>query len=472
MKVVLFIVAGLFPLFSLAQNSIFLHGRLIDAQDGETTIMFITQERQSGEQYLISLQEDGSFSLHIPLTEAGYAWFKHGEERTTLYLEPGDSLWLQLDSKSFDESLVFQGKGAGNDNYLAAHYLEFEDMENGKFPSSILLQKYGRTTDPMEFKIKAKELELMELEFMKSFATQLSEQYRTKRALELQYKWKSHVLDFPKWRGYFTQDQEKPFKWQELDPTYFDFLDTVQLNNEAAEGLPDYHDYIANLLVQHGLLAGFKVADVTAMFDYQMRLATAHLKGYSLEKLQLDLLREHLFKLNLDKMQPYFRVLAESPNQAVRQKSNELSVLASRLAPGQAVNLKLTNQVGQEVELSSYKGKVLYIDFWASWCVPCIKEFPNSKALQEHYKDSPELVFLYISLDDEKDAWETALEKHQPQGEHFWVPGFNEEVPKYFDINAIPRYVLIDKQGKIIRSDAPRPGSEALKKLLDTALIN
>jgi len=472
MRQLLLLLLGIVPVLLQAQNSAFLHGRITNVKVGETEVMMVTLDNQEGDHYPITMQEDGSFTLQIPLTASSYAWFKHGGEHTTLYLEPGDSLWLQLDSESFDESLVYMGRGAGNNNYLSAHFLQFEDMQNNKVPSYMQLQQLAAKTEPEAYKNLAREQEKVEMELLDAYTDKLSAAFRQKRALELHYKWQGHKIDFPAWRAYYTSKKEKPFKLDELDPAYFDFLDTLNLNNPAAEGIHEYHDYIGNILGELSRLAGNGYEDKSANFDYQMRLASTHLQGFSLEKFQLELLRKQLFDLDLDKMQPYFKTLSASPNESIRNKTEKLRLLALRLSPGQPVNFKLTNAGGETTELSSYKGKILYIDFWASWCVPCIKEFPNSKALQEYYKDSPELVFLYISLDDEKEMWEAGLEKHQPVGDHYWIPGFKQEVPEYFDINSIPRYVLIDQQGKIIRSDAPRPGSSELKKLIDAALSN
>lgn len=472
MKKLLLFVLLLFPLVLQAQKSALLYGRITQAEAKETELMLITSAKEKGEAYPIRLQEDGSFSIQIPITESSYAKFKHGEEHTMLYLEPGDSIWLQLDSKSFDESLVYTGRGAGNNNYLSAHFLQFEDMQNQKYPSYIQLQQLAAKIEPAAYKILAKEQEESELALLKAYEDRLSVTFRQKRNWEMYYKWQGHLIDFPFWRAYFTTKQEKPFKLDQLDHSYFDFLDTVNLNNPAAEGIYQYHEYIFKVLGELSRLAKIGNDDKSITFEYQMQLATAHLKGYSLEHFQLQLLREQLFDLNLSSMEPYFRLLSASPYETVRTKSKQMLALAARLSPGQPVDFKLSNGAGQTIELSSYRGKILYIDFWASWCVPCIKEFPNSKALQEHYKDSPELVFLYISLDDEKEMWEAGLEKHQPVGDHYWIPGFKQEVPEYFDINSIPRYVLIDQQGKIIRSAAPRPGKPELKTLIDAALKN
>ena len=116
-----------------------------------------------------------------------------------------------------------------------------------------------------------------------------------------------------------------------------------------------------------------------------------------------------------------------------------------------------TNLKGEKVILEDFKGKVVYVDFWASWCGPCRAEFPFSKQLHERLTDKQKekIVFLYISIDDKEPTWKNALNALQLIGEQGWNPG----AAQYFGIPSIPRYMLIDKKGQIIDGNAKRPSS-------------
>lgn len=123
--------------------------------------------------------------------------------------------------------------------------------------------------------------------------------------------------------------------------------------------------------------------------------------------------------------------------------------------------------------LADYKGKVVYVDVWATWCGPCRAEFPNSKVLKNEYKDEENLVFMYVSIDSDKPAWKKYL-TNDPEftGEHLFVDGaWNSEICKAYNIMAIPRYLLIDKDGKIADSNAPRPSSgEVIRNAINALL--
>ena len=111
--------------------------------------------------------------------------------------------------------------------------------------------------------------------------------------------------------------------------------------------------------------------------------------------------------------------------------------------------------------LEKYKGKVVYLDFWASWCGPCRGEMPYSLELQEAMKDK-DVVFVYISSDQDSLAWEKYIKILQITGDHYLVnPGIREDVYRNrFSIRYIPRYMLFDKKGMVVDTNAARP-SEA-----------
>jgi thiol-disulfide isomerase/thioredoxin len=110
--------------------------------------------------------------------------------------------------------------------------------------------------------------------------------------------------------------------------------------------------------------------------------------------------------------------------------------------------------------VKEFKGKVVYVDFWASWCPPCRGEMPHSKALHEQFKDNKNVVFLYITFDRTEEAWKNGIDKMAIKGYH-WYPSEKQrqDIVQKFGVSGIPRYMLIDKKGSIVNQDANRPSS-------------
>ena len=123
---------------------------------------------------------------------------------------------------------------------------------------------------------------------------------------------------------------------------------------------------------------------------------------------------------------------------------------ALALQPGQpAPDFTLHDLDGQPVSLSQFKGQVVFIDFWASWCGPCISNLPDLHKVQEKVAAQP-VVFINLSLDEDEADWREAIAEHEIEGVHLRADGWSADVAKAYSINAIPSYYLVDSQGLIV----------------------
>ncbi|HEX7414686.1 MAG TPA: TlpA disulfide reductase family protein [Bacteroidia bacterium] len=115
-----------------------------------------------------------------------------------------------------------------------------------------------------------------------------------------------------------------------------------------------------------------------------------------------------------------------------------------------AINFTLPDVNGKNVSLSSYKGKYVLVDFWASWCGPCRGENPAVVAAYLKYKDKG-FDILGVSLDQNKDKWKQAIDKDKLTWTHVSdLKGWQCEVAQKYGVTSIPFNVLLDKDGKII----------------------
>lgn len=144
-----------------------------------------------------------------------------------------------------------------------------------------------------------------------------------------------------------------------------------------------------------------------------------------------------------------------------------------KLALSTGNNNFLTNQLNHTFQydslIKSLKGKIIYIDVWASWCAPCRAEMPNSLALKNKY-DNGKVVVLFLSIDEDVAAWKK-VNKDENLGNYAYsyllLNAQETDFVKKLKISSIPRYILIDKKGQICNSKAPHPGEPELVSLLD-----
>lgn len=98
--------------------------------------------------------------------------------------------------------------------------------------------------------------------------------------------------------------------------------------------------------------------------------------------------------------------------------------------------------------LNENKGKTIVIDVWASWCPDCIKGFPSLEKVQKQY---PDAAYVFLSLDKTEEAWKQAIEKYNLKGSHYYLnEKMSGEFGKSIDLDWIPRYIIINKEGKIV----------------------
>ncbi|WP_336718093.1 TlpA disulfide reductase family protein [Chryseobacterium mucoviscidosis] len=125
-------------------------------------------------------------------------------------------------------------------------------------------------------------------------------------------------------------------------------------------------------------------------------------------------------------------------NSKIEEKTEESSLVPP--------NFSVKNENGEITETSQLRGKVVFINFWASWCPPCRAEFPSVQKFYDAYKTNQNLVFLTVNLDDEM-----ILGKNYLQKEKFTIPFLvpNSSIPKELYNGSLPTTVILDKTGKI-----------------------
>ena len=118
----------------------------------------------------------------------------------------------------------------------------------------------------------------------------------------------------------------------------------------------------------------------------------------------------------------------------------------------ESLTAKLINSENQGITfeeiLKQNQGKTVVIEVWASWCGDCVNNMPQVKKLKEKYSD---VAFVNLSCDKTFDAWKSGIEKHEVTGENYLIPdGMKGEFGSSIKLDWIPRFIVIDKEGKIV----------------------
>ncbi|NQW36627.1 MAG: TlpA family protein disulfide reductase, partial [Flavobacteriales bacterium] len=138
-----------------------------------------------------------------------------------------------------------------------------------------------------------------------------------------------------------------------------------------------------------------------------------------------------------------------------------------------SIGFDYENHKGGKTALKDLEGKLVYIEVWATWCGPCIKEMPYLTEIIKEYKDNENIVFVNISIDaiNEYDKWRTMVPAKNVGGIQLLADNSLEsEFMKYYSVGLIPRSIMLDAEGKIISQHAPRPSSKDIRTFIDENL--
>ena len=163
---------------------------------------------------------------------------------------------------------------------------------------------------------------------------------------------------------------------------------------------------------------------------------------------------------------------------AYQQQKQRASMFASYIGKPSANFANYENAKGGKTSLSDLKGKYVYVDVWATWCGPCLREIPSLKEVEKEFHGK-NIEFVSLSVDDGRgfkgDAaaarvgWLEMVKTKELGGVQILADkGWKSEFVQGFKINSIPRFILIDPAGNVVNADAPRPSSPKLKELFNS----
>jgi thiol-disulfide isomerase/thioredoxin len=178
-------------------------------------------------------------------------------------------------------------------------------------------------------------------------------------------------------------------------------------------------------------------------------------------------------KDSLIRLSRNFLQKADIPVRTKKHISDQTDLLASKttslgnntIAP----SFSATNLKGQSLNLRAYGDTILFIDVWASWCLPCIGQFPSINKLVDKY-DGKKLKFIMISVDESEEHWRKAVKKYNLKTKQYHSSnGFNGEFAKKYFINSLPRYLILHNE-RVVNANSLSPGNADLKIALDSLL--
>lgn len=471
------IFAFVLPNNAQAQVKTFVSGTIENAtNDSVSLIIDKTYLSQEQTLYQISVKQN-QFTVELQLDKSRLVELSYQSQLIHIYLEPGDSLDVKFKAGNLSESIVFSGKGEANNQFNKKFNTQFKDH----FTTSLLEEKM-RMLSLDEFEMLIYDNRKKEKSFYTDYAEKklLSEKFKKFIENHIKYNYLNSLLSYPVVNA---NKSTAILKVNPLPAVTLEAFDKSTANDEEAMISECYRNFLTAFVTYYASeLNGFnKFKDYTISTEKKYVIARDYLKGepflFYLTKFLLEMgektnpetvKRIYTEMEKEDKTGEYTAILKKKLGKWMKTK---LPKTAEGKLDIVSAEFKLQGFNGKEISLADFKGKVIYVDFWASWCGPCKQQFPFSKSLHDQLSDKQkkEVVFLYISIDNTEEIWKKAVNSLHLEGEHALSPGgWNSFVAKYYQINSIPRYLLIDKKGNVVNQNAKRPSDDgALQDILN-----
>jgi thiol-disulfide isomerase/thioredoxin len=217
---------------------------------------------------------------------------------------------------------------------------------------------------------------------------------------------------------------------------------------------------------------GSNLADYLSLADtiYESNLLSSHSKNILLLKNIQQIIENN----SIDEAKKAFKKFENEVKDSVLIKYVQDKYLLGSDTINETNDLQLISTNSERISynelIKKYAGKVIYIDFWGSYCQPCIKQFKYSSNLKELYREK-NLTQVYISAEPDKERWREACKKYNLEHESYFVVNrFTSKQLENMNIKYIPHYLLYGKSGKLVNEFAPRPSEKGLITLLDKYL--
>lgn len=404
----------------------------------------------------ISVDDRGYFSDTVEIAYVAHHRFIDDKKRLTIYFEKGKNLHLTYDANDFNTTLKFTGAGAAANNYIFKKDAIKAKQASDTIIPFMLSEAAYKTTYLSLKKALLKEL---------SETSGLSTAYKKLETKNINYEYLYFLSQYE-----LVQVNHLGNKDFKASKSITDELKDLEYTNEDDFLFSDMYRNLTQSTYYERAGAISKTDKSPRDITY-LRIVAGINNKYIKNYLLYNFASKYL-NFSVDQDAFYQAFIKGSSNEAHKAAIATMYQAVKKVVEN-AVSPKFVNYenyAGGTSSLDDFKGKYVFIDIWATWCGPCIYEFPYLDTLEKSYKGK-DIQFITVSIDTKanREKWRAFVNEKDLDGVQLLADdAFQSAFVKAYNINGIPRFLIIDPDGKIVSNNAPRPSDPKLRELLDS----
>ncbi len=459
---------------SQAQNTL-VYGKMVNTSYVNKIEIVVDERYISGGsvQYQSTVLSDNTFAFAIQIDRPMKAKLVYSRNVAEVYLEPNDTLYIDGDANTFPYGTTYSGRSGANNVFMEEYQKQFPRNKN-EF-------EYTQYRSGLYWFLVPPKLDDMMQRMSKDGFSNSMKLRREHRLSALQMYDQNHP-------GKLT----KEFKKYMMDEIFYEYgyymlcYGTIFKNKHYVT--PDFFDQIADIPVQTNQIGSFYYReflkayvnykymnlynnDVSGIINKQYELAPNYLDSWALAYFRSDIIAKALYGKKVDViLDKYNDFLLNNTYYDFNDKITIAYQKAIKYHIGSpAPKFNLLTKDGGVADLDVYKGKPVFINFWASWCHSCMKKMDKMKDLQAEM-EAKGFIFLNISFDRSKESWDATIAKKGYQGVHVYLEdGVGSTMAQDYNVRALPQYYLIDKYGNFAKTP-PKGDLLEMKAIMENLL--
>lgn len=429
--IILFLVPSI---FLNAQESTFIHGKIINHSSKKISAKFLYNNFTSYKANIVAdVNDAGEFKAELIINSPGIVSLNYGKQSVDIYVEPQQNVGVFFDANDVSNSIRFFEKNGFTNNEI------FSKINAGStYPEHLKDMPYD---DKLDYVNGIHKTQQSNWERLRAENTTLSDDFIAFTNLQIQYKRLSQLL-------YHTHIDSLNVSNQKLLKSYYT---NEIINNEAALQHPQYDGFLYYFILFYSeqklgkSLDYYNDAEAIYACIKDAKEFSPAVKEHALGKL----LYFNILPSTIGQFDEYYHeFIATATSSDIVEYLKKRYETAQGFTDGKtAPAFELEGKDGQNIRLADFEGKKVYLSFWATWCGPCKREIFNAKNNKTVLKD--DLVFIYVSFDENKEKWLNHKVTKEESGVHVWGKE-KSTIEDDYGITTIPRTFLIDESGNFI----------------------